>query len=112
MAHPKKFNLYIDPNHAWLRVPLSELRRLSLLSKISSDSFIKNEWVYLEEDQDAALYLERLKQDGFDPFDTWGCVNEIVSLFPSHMYCFVHNRNYQRFDYIDIAYPEISGEVI
>ena len=52
MAHPKKFNLYIDPGHAWLRVPLSELRRLSspapgrnLLELISPYSFINNEWV-------------------------------------------------------------------
>ena len=89
MAHPKKFNLYIDPGHAWLRVPLSELRRLSLLSQISSYSFINNEWVYLEEDQDAALYLERLKEDGFNPFNEWGCVNEITSNKPSQI------RNYK-----------------
>jgi len=102
MAHPKKFNLYIDPGHAWLRVPLSELHRLSLLSKISSYSFINNEWVYLEEDQDAALYLERLKQEGFNPFDTWGCVNEIISDTPSQI------RNYKHFDYISI----ISGGAV
>ena len=102
MAHPKKFNLYIDPGHAWLRVPLSELRRLSLLQQISSYSFINNEWVYLEEDQDAALYLERLKEDGFDPFNEWGCVNEIVSNNPSQI------RNYKHFDYISI----ISGGAV
>ena len=105
MAHPKKFNLYIDPGHAWLRVPLSELRRLSLLSQISSYSFINNEWVYLEEDQDAALYLERLKEDGFNPFNEWGCVNEITSNKPSQI------RNYKRFDHLIIEYPEIFEEV-
>ena len=102
MAHPKKFNLYIDPGHAWLRVPLSELRRLSLLSQISSYSFINNEWVYLEEDQDAALYLERLKEDNFDPFNEWGCVNKIISDNPSQI------RNYKHFDYISI----ISGGAV
>ena len=111
MAHPKKFNLYIDPGHAWLRVPLSELHRLnrrgpsnqlSLLQQISSYSFINNEWVYLEEDQDAALYLERLKEDGFDPFNEWGCVNEITSNKPSQI------RNYKHFDYLNI----ISGGAV
>tara|TARA_R110001592_G_scaffold152963_3_gene380953 strand:- start:390 stop:710 length:321 start_codon:yes stop_codon:yes gene_type:complete len=106
MAHPKKFNLYIDPGHAWLRVPLSELRRLSLLSQISSYSFINNEWVYLEEDQDAALYLERLKEDGFNPFNEWGCVNEITSNKPSQI------RNYKRFDHLIIEYPEIFGGAV
>ena len=109
MAHPKKFNLYIDPGHAWLRVPLSELHRLSspapgrnLLELISPYSFINNEWVYLEEDQDAALYLERLKEDGFNPFNEWGCVNEIISDNPSQI------RNYKHFDYISI----ISGGAV
>jgi hypothetical protein len=46
--------------------------------------------------------LERLKEDGFDPFNEWGCVNEIISDNPSQI------RNYKHFDYISI----ISGGAV
>ena len=94
--YPKKFNFYQDPGHAWLRVPLSELRRGNLISKISSYSYMNGKWAYLEEDQDAPLYLNRLEEDGYKPFITFGCINRIISNKPSKI------RNYARFNYIKI----------
>jgi len=94
--HPKKFNFYQDPGHAWLRVPLSELHRLALTSKISSYSFMNGKWAYLEEDQDAPLYLDRLEEDGYKPLITYGCINRIISNNPSKI------RSYSHFNYINI----------
>tara|TARA_R110000787_G_scaffold208332_1_gene318276 strand:- start:314 stop:619 length:306 start_codon:yes stop_codon:yes gene_type:complete len=95
MSHPKSFNLYSDPGHAWLRVPLSEIQRFNLLSKISNYSYINNNYLYLEEDVDAPLYLDLLKENGYKPFNEYGCIKEIISNNPSQI------RNYKRFSIVD-----------
>jgi hypothetical protein len=52
-----------DPGHGWLAVPLKECKRVNILKDISIYSYYDKETltVYLEEDCDAALYLDSIK---------------------------------------------------
>ena len=45
-----------DPGHAWLRVPLADYTAVGITA--SKFSYVDAEYVYLEEDCDAALYLD------------------------------------------------------
>lgn len=48
-----------DPGHAWLRVPLADYTAAGITA--SRFSYIDAEYVYLEEDADAALYLDMVQ---------------------------------------------------
>lgn len=50
-----KFN---DAGHGWLRVKLSELKKLNISDKITSCSYIKGNYAYLEEDCDLGTFLD------------------------------------------------------
>ena len=52
-----KFILIEDGGHGWLRVPRTLLKRLGIEKKITSYSYQKGSWVYLEEDQDASTFF-------------------------------------------------------
>lgn len=53
----KKYNIYSDPGHAWLAVPIVELEALGIADKISHCSYIRGGMAYLEEDCDATLFI-------------------------------------------------------
>lgn len=55
-------NIYNDPSHGWAKVSIDTLKRLGLINKISSYSYIKNNHAYLEEDCDLSLLLKTLEQ--------------------------------------------------
>lgn len=61
---PKKYFFYDDPAHAWLKVEKSELERLGILNDISQYSYIKGDYVYLEEDMDATSFIEAKEKFG------------------------------------------------
>ena len=48
-----------DPGHAWLRVPIGDYAASGI--QASSSSYIDADYVYLEEDADAALYLDMVQ---------------------------------------------------
>ena len=48
-----------DPGHAWLRVPIGDYAASGI--QASSFSYIDAEYVYLEEDADAGLYLDTVQ---------------------------------------------------
>ena len=54
------FIFYSDPAHGWLKVKKSLLIDLGISKKISSCSYMKNEYAYLEEDCDLTLLLNTL----------------------------------------------------
>lgn len=58
------YTYYQDPGHGWIEVPLGELSRLGIASKISSYSYIKGGYAYLEEDCDASLFMHYKKDRG------------------------------------------------
>ena len=51
-----------DPSHGWLQVKRQELKDLGILDKISNYSYQKRGDVYLEEDCDYSLFVERMKE--------------------------------------------------
>ena len=60
------YQFYADPGHAWLRVPIKELKALGLLPKISHYSYINERYMYLEEDLDAGTFIEEMKTRGIE----------------------------------------------
>lgn len=54
----KSYRFYSDPAHGWLRVPVAELSALGIATKVSSCSYRKGRWAYLEEDCDAPRFIQ------------------------------------------------------
>ncbi len=54
---------YSDPGHGWYRVPVSLLWELDIFKDISSCSYIKGEYAYLEEDSDASILYEAFEKN-------------------------------------------------
>ena len=61
-AVPNTFKHYTDPGHGWYRVSREMLFKMDILDKISSYSYQKGDWVYLEEDCDATIFFDRYKE--------------------------------------------------
>ena len=59
-----KFTFYADPGHGWLRVSKSLLERLAISSRISNCSYQRGDYAYLEEDCDAAVLVNTLRDRG------------------------------------------------
>tara|TARA_R110000824_G_scaffold161892_1_gene337392 strand:- start:1115 stop:1372 length:258 start_codon:yes stop_codon:yes gene_type:complete len=57
------FTLYEDPGHAWLKVPRKMLGELGIANKVSKYSYQSFDFVYLEEDCDAALFFEAYEKE-------------------------------------------------
>jgi hypothetical protein len=53
-----KYDFISDPGHGWLKVKRSELRILGIDQQITPFSYQRGEYVYLEEDGDAALFVK------------------------------------------------------
>jgi len=58
----KSYKFYTDPGHGWLAVKVTELMELNVITKISQYSYLKGATAYLEEDCDAALFLEAYQE--------------------------------------------------
>ena len=59
-----KIHFYADPGHGWAKVKRSLLKELGIEDKISSYSYQKGEFVYLEEDCDQYLFWKTMKDQG------------------------------------------------
>lgn len=53
----RKYDLYEDPGHAWLKVKIAELEKLGIAILISGYSYMRGEYAYLEEDCDMATFF-------------------------------------------------------
>ncbi len=51
------YTFFTDSRHGWLQVGLFEANELEILDKISGFSYIDNNYIYLEEDCDASVFL-------------------------------------------------------
>lgn len=56
-----------DPGHAWLEVPLKDVREAGVLSQISRYSYKRGDMLFLEEDVDAFTFLNALSAQGVKP---------------------------------------------
>jgi hypothetical protein len=61
----------VDSGHGWLQVEREELIALGIADKISGFSYVKGEYVYLEEDCDASLYLNVIGKRSTDFPETY-----------------------------------------
>lgn len=82
-----KFNYHTDAGHGWIAVKRKLLDDLGLSNKITPFSYMKGQTVYLEEDQDAALFLNTLKDSGI--------VYKLVEKYRNRS----HIRNYPSYCY-------------
>ena len=62
----RTFHFYSDPGHGWLKVPLKLLKELGITNKISHYSYLRGDYGYLEEDRDAQILLQALKDQGIE----------------------------------------------
>ena len=64
----KVFQVYTDPQHGWIKVPRKLLTKLGIADKISSCSYMRGNYVYLEEDSDADKFFKAYKEHtGHEP---------------------------------------------
>jgi hypothetical protein len=54
------YNFYQDPSHGWLKVPRQKLIDLNILNDISSCSYQRGQFVYLEEDSDRKKFVDAM----------------------------------------------------
>ena len=62
---PRKFDFYTDGGHGWLKVRLSLIVKLGIANRITTSSYYRNGWVYLEEDYDMSIFCHAMKDNGF-----------------------------------------------
>lgn len=60
------YNYFSDPSHGWLKVKFTELLALNIAHKITSCSYHRKEYVYLEEDCDYATFIRAKHKSGED----------------------------------------------
>lgn len=58
--HIVKITFYGDAGHGWYRVKMSDAKRLGILDKVSSYSYVRGASVYLEEDSDAGHLFDAI----------------------------------------------------
>ena len=64
----KTFDYIQDPGHGWIKTPVKLLIELGIASEISSYSYYRNGFAYLEEDCDAARFFNAFHaRFGIDP---------------------------------------------
>jgi hypothetical protein len=61
----QKLTFHCDPSHGWLEVMHEDIEALGITDKISQHSHARAGWVYLEEDNDADLFLSSAKAAGW-----------------------------------------------
>lgn len=59
-----KLNKYNDPGHGWLKVSKKLLKELGIENDISSFSYMRVEYAYLEEDSDCSIFCEAMEKAG------------------------------------------------
>lgn len=85
MKHTRQYTWYADPGHAWLKVPLDELKALGITGQISNYSYCYAGQAYLEEDCDAGKFIDALRELG------WTVTTNEVFQDPTNI------RNFPRF---------------
>ena len=58
------FNFYSDPSHGWVKIPKELLKKLNLENEISHYSYVRDAFVYLEEDKDLTTFVRAMEKKG------------------------------------------------
>ena len=62
VQQPRKFIAYEDPGHGWVKVSRFLLLKLGIENKITSYSYQKGDYVYLEEDCDFSTFYDAMSK--------------------------------------------------
>ena len=62
----KTFNYYQDAGHGWVKVSIADLKELGIDKNITSYSFMKKDYAYLEEDCDLTTLINALEANGLE----------------------------------------------
>lgn len=62
----KVFHYYTDPSHGWVRIERAMLKALHIERKITNFSYQKDDYVYVEEDNDLTTLAESLEKVGVE----------------------------------------------
>jgi|TARA_R110001583_G_scaffold117785_3_gene268898 hypothetical protein len=73
------FTFYTDPGHGWIQVDVDTLIDLGIHTRISGYSYINGTTAYLEEDCDAAVFMQAYQ-------DKHGSKPEIVERYSEHTF--------------------------
>jgi len=100
-----KYDFYSDGGHGWLKVAIIELEKLQIHDQISSASYMRTGYAYLEEDCDASLFVDAKQNTG----ERVNGKNHTPSDSSSKI------RNYETYDYYDyikkIEWNKIDSQV-
>lgn len=61
-----KLNYYQDPGHGWIKAPKALLQRLGIAGDITTYSYMRGDFAYLEEDCDAARLFKAADSIGLE----------------------------------------------
>ena len=61
-----KYKYYSDPAYGWLKVPISHFKKygIDIDNVTSSYSYVRKDYIYLEEDNDMPYFLISLEEKG------------------------------------------------
>lgn len=62
----KTIDVYSDPGHGWAKVSFVDLKRLGIEKQITSYSYMRNGFAFLEEDCDLSLFCLACKNQGIE----------------------------------------------
>lgn len=102
MSKEKTFTIivYSDPGHSWAKVKRSVLHNLGIADNISSYSYQRGEYVYLEEDCDLSTLCMALNQR-----------NTRIKFVEKHTDRDSRIRSYERYKPFDVvAFPDCQWE--
>ncbi len=94
----KSFTYTQDPRHGWLSVSLNELVQLKIEKEISPYSYMNTTRVFLEEDRDMRIFMDKAKLVGWE-----------VSVEQSHVDK-TNIRNLKSYDAESIAYADAINQ--
>jgi hypothetical protein len=99
-----KHEFYADAGHGWLKVSKARLINMGIIDKISNYSFMRGDYVYLEEDCDVSTYVKTLMVQANVNTDVNSIeANKFIKEFHKHNNYNHTNRsskirNYERFE--------------
>ena len=68
MPRTAKIEIFEDPGHGWARVLRTRIVKLGIADKISTYSYQRGKYVFLEEDGDLGVLCDALKARGVTEF--------------------------------------------
>jgi len=90
----RKYDFYIDPGHGWMKVKREELKELGVENKITGYSYERGEFVYLEEDRDASIFIDALERKSGENFEENKHLRQHISDKNSKIRDYSSYRNY------------------